>query len=80
MARLNVPIPDELDEKLNLLLPWGIKSAIVRAMCEQLLVSVKEKGLSVIELIISNKLNIIEEMQNGNDRGRTRPQWPIGDE
>jgi len=56
-ARINAEIPQELSDKLDNLLPWGVKSLLIRALLELAVEAVEEHGSSVLGLIIDKRFN-----------------------
>lgn len=43
-VRLSVPIPKEINDKLNILLPWGLKAPAMRMLITLLLDAQRESG------------------------------------
>ena len=59
-ARLNVEIPEAQHERLNNLLPWGLKSNLVRALLNMLEESIKETGsLDIVMSILQGQTKIV---------------------
>jgi len=62
MPRLNVEIDDELDHKLDMCLPWGTRSEIVRILLKQFVSYIFQHGHQAVDLIMTDKVSITEEV------------------
>ena len=57
MARINAEIPTELSRRLDELLPWGVKSLLLRALLEMTVEAVDEHGTEILGLILKKRFN-----------------------
>ena len=67
MARISVPCPQKLHDRMQRLFPWGTQAAVVRKTLELLCDQIEKEGLIVIELLISGQYNPIEGIK---ERGK----------
>ncbi len=66
MAKLSIPIDDELDKRLERLLPWGTKSAVFRAVTIALVEQLEKEGGSIIDLIIKGQYKPLPKSSTGD--------------
>jgi predicted DNA-binding protein len=67
MAKISIEIPDDLNERLNKFCFWGVKSAVMRKVIEQLCDAVEVHGTGVLTLVVEGKYNIVarKELHDG---------------
>lgn len=66
VARLNVEIDHDLDEKLAKYIPRGLKSELVRVMLEVLVEDIEKHGRSVIGDVLDRKYRFTGPIHNMN--------------
>lgn len=64
MARLNVEIDKDLDEKLTKYIDKGLKSTIVRTMLEILVEDIEKHGKQILGLVLDRKYRFTGSIQN----------------
>lgn len=64
VARLNVEIDKELDEKLTKYIERGLKSTIVRTMLEILVEDIEEHGKQILGLVLDRKYRFTGPIKN----------------
>lgn len=57
MARINAQIPLELDERLHQIIPWGMKSLLLRALLEMTVEAVEKHGAVALSSILDKRFN-----------------------
>lgn len=63
-VRLSVEIPENLNEKLKLILPWGVKNELIRSLIELFVDSQVENHSYLATDIISGKCRIVVQNLN----------------
>ena len=61
MPRLSIQLSDELDERLNGFLPWGVKQRVMESMCVMLCDAVDIHGPKLVGLLINQEFNLITQ-------------------
>lgn len=62
MARLQVMIDDELNKRLNFVLPHGLKSELVRALLERVAEQIETDGAGIVGPILAGDFRIVQNL------------------
>jgi len=56
-TKINAEIPQQLAERMQEILPWGVKSLLIRSLLEMAMDAIEENGAGVLYLIIDKRYN-----------------------
>lgn len=59
MAKLSIEVTDELKARLDKITFWGVQSAVMRVLIENLCDTCEKHGTGVLQLIIEGKYNVL---------------------
>ena len=65
LTRLNCAIPDATNEKLNAVIPHGVKSDIIRALVDVFLKAAARDGRSIVMDILDGKVELVRVSTDG---------------
>jgi hypothetical protein len=57
LARISVPVDDELMIRAQRIFPWGTLAPTMRKVFEHLIVQIERDGISIIEEVLSPNYN-----------------------
>jgi hypothetical protein len=63
VPRLNVELTEEQDEKINKLLPWGVRKAVVHRVLDALFALLEKDSPTVVGAILSAGVDIKLEVK-----------------
>jgi len=72
--KISFEIDDEIVEEFNRLVPWGMKSEILRNLMKGLLAQIKTSEGDILGPIISNSFVIVKQNGNANFQNLKNPK------
>lgn len=74
VPRLSIDVSPETLKRWEDLLPWGIRSKVVRVLVEDVLNMIEAEGEIVIAMILARKLKGSDIIKMGERNGHTGPE------
>jgi hypothetical protein len=71
--RLIVELPEDLHNEMNKLLPWGVKSHIIRILCEDLVAILRKNPDKALGALMARAVKLedfpaFKELQDGDNQ------------
>jgi hypothetical protein len=60
LAKVNVRVPRDLHDELNVIVPWGLRRHLVEAVLKLVLDAIRSDGPMVIGAILAGKFKLVK--------------------
>jgi len=70
-ARINVEIPQQLADRMDKIIRWGMKSLLIRSLLEMAMDDIEEHGIAVLDFIIDKRYNPLDKKGRKTNEHKT---------